>query len=71
MSRKRDLIKKYENIIVVIVKISKLLPKGFYLKLLKLIRSHDNYIAMFIRWICLKNCAKSCGNNVAVFSNVY
>ena len=26
---------------------------------------------MFIRLICLKNCAKSCGNNIAVFSSVY
>lgn len=26
---------------------------------------------MFIRYICLKNCAKSCGDNVAVFSSVY
>ncbi|MGY3815704.1 acyltransferase [Globicatella sulfidifaciens] len=71
MNRKRDIIEKHAKIISVIVKISKALPKGFYLRLFKLIRSHDNYIAMFIRFICLKNCAKSCGNNVAIFSNVY
>ena len=71
MRRKRDDIKRYGKLIRFIVKISKLLPKGFYLRLLKTIRSHDNYMAMFIRLICLKNCAKSCGNNVAIFSNVY
>lgn len=71
MSRKRDVVEKHSKIISVIVKISRILPKSFYLRLFKLIRSHDNYIAMFIRFICLKNCTKSCGNNVAVFSNVY
>ncbi len=71
MKRKREIIKKWSGIINIVVKISKILPKSLYLFLLKLIRHHDNYIAMFIRFICLKNCAKSCGNNVAVFSNVY
>lgn len=71
MNRKRNIIEKYATIIKVIIKFSKIFPKGFYLILLKLIRSHDNYIAMFIRFVCLKNCAKSCGDNVAIFSNVY
>lgn len=71
MSRKRDIINKYSKLVRIIVNISKIFPKSLYLGLLKLIRSHDNYIAMFIRFICLKNCAKSCGNNVAIFSNVY
>lgn len=71
MNRKREIIKKYSLFINIIIKISRILPKAFYLKWLKLIRGHDNYIAMFIRFICLKNCVKSCGDNVAVFSNVY
>jgi len=71
MSRKRDIVKKYSWIINLIIKISRILPKKFYLKWLKMIRSHDNNIALLIRYICLKNCAKSCGENVAVFSNVY
>ncbi|WP_242271405.1 acyltransferase [Bacillus cereus group sp. BfR-BA-01310] len=71
MKRKREIIKKYAVLINLLVKVSKILPPFFYLKLLKLTRSHDNYIAMLIRYICLKNCAKSCGENVAVFSNVY
>lgn len=71
MSRKRDVLEKHSKIINTFVKISRIFPKSFYLKWLKLIRNHDSYIAMFIRYICLKNCAKSCGDNVAVFSNVY
>lgn len=71
MGRKRDLLKKYSWLINLLVKMSSILPKKFYLTWYKLIRSHDNYLAMFIRFICMKNCAKSCGENVAIFSNVY
>lgn len=69
--RKRDTIKRYSKLINICLKISKIFPKKFYLFLLKVIRQHDNLVAIFIRYICLKNCAKSCGNNVAIFSNVY
>jgi acetyltransferase-like isoleucine patch superfamily enzyme len=71
MSRKRDVLEKNAKLIKTFVKVSRILPKGFYIKLLKLIRHHDNYVAMFVRYVCLKNCAKSCGDNVAIFSNVY
>ncbi|MEF2093907.1 acyltransferase [Bacillus sp. CFBP9009] len=71
MIRKREITKKLSGIINIVIKVSKILPKGFYLFLLKFTRHHDNYVAMFVRYICLKNCAKSCGNNVAVFSSVY
>ena len=71
MNRKREIIYKYSRIINLVIKISGILPKKFYLWILKLIRNHDNYIALFIRYICLKNCAKYCGDNVAIFSNVY
>ena len=71
MSRKRDIIQRHQKFIRVILKVSKILPKTFYFKLLRLMRNHDNYIAMFIRYICLKNCAKKCGDNVAIFSNVF
>lgn len=71
MGRKRDILKKHKKLINIIVKISKVIPRKLHLKWLKLIRGHDNSIAMFIRYICLKNCAKKCGDNVAVFSNVY
>lgn len=71
MKRKREIIEKWSGIINLIVKVSKIIPNHFYLFLLKRIRTHDNYIAMFLRFICLKNCAKTCGNNIAIFSNVY
>lgn len=71
MKRNRDFLSKFSKQLNMIIKISRILPNSFYLKLLKLIRSHDNIIAMFIRFLCLKNCAKSCGENVAIFSNVY
>lgn len=71
MKRKREIIKQFSTLINFIIKLSRILPKKFYLFLLKLIKHHDNYVAMFIRFICLKNCAKSCGDNVAVFSDVY
>ncbi|WP_312458505.1 acyltransferase [Proteiniclasticum sp.] len=71
MSRKRDIARKYSWIINGLIKLSRILPKRFYMTWFKLIRNHDNSIAMLIRYICLKNCAKTCGENVAVFSNVY
>ncbi|MCT2134615.1 acyltransferase [Oceanobacillus kimchii] len=71
MVRKRDILKKLEKVINLILKMSKILPKKFYLFFLRFTRSWDSYIAVFVRYICLKNCAKYCGNNVSVFSNVY
>ena len=71
MSRKREILKKYTHLIGMIIYISGFFPKFFYERLMKFTRNHDNYFSMFIRYICLKNCAKFCGNNVAVFSNVY
>lgn len=71
MKRKREIAQELSVLINIFIEISKVLPKGFYLFLLKFIRHQDNYFAMFIRFVCLKNCAKSCGNNVAVFSSVY
>jgi acetyltransferase-like isoleucine patch superfamily enzyme len=71
LNRKRDLAKKYSWILNLLIKISRILPRRFYLFWLKSIRSHDNHLALLIRYICLKNCVKSCGENVAVFSNVY
>ena len=71
MNRKRDLLKKWEFLIKIILMISNFFPKKIFSILLQVIRTHDNSIAIFIRYICLKRCAKSCGDNVAIFSNVY
>lgn len=69
--RKREILQKHSKVIEKIIKISRVLPKKNYLWILKKIRSKDSYFFMFIRFICLKNCAKSCGDNVAIYSNVY
>lgn len=71
MKRKREILKKYKRLIDFLVRISAILPNSVYIFLFKFVRSHDNYLAMFIRYLCLKNCAKTCGDNIAVFSNVY
>lgn len=71
MIRNREILNKHEKLIGLIVKISGIFPNRFYQWWLKVIRNHDNYAAMFIRFVCLKNCAEKCGNNVAIFSNVY
>lgn len=71
MKRKRDILKKYSFLINIIIKISKIIPQFFYKRLLKFLRKYDNYFVIFLRYICLKNLAKKCGDNVAVFSNVY
>ena len=69
--RKRELLKKYEKVIKLVLKLSKLLPKSFYKRILKLVRNWDSMLAIFMRFICLKNICKSCGDNVAIFSGVY
>lgn len=71
LARKRDVLKKYDKIINFIIKLSKYVPTNFYLFLLKVMMPFKSNLAIFIRYICLKNCAKSCGDNVAIFSNVY
>lgn len=71
INRKRDILVRYKKIINVILFCSRIVPKRIYLMWYRLIRSHDNKLAIFIRYIILKNCTKSCGDNVAVFSNVY
>lgn len=71
MKRKREILEKYSFLINIIIKVSKLLPRGFYIWFLKFLRRYDNHFIMLLRYICLKNAAKKCGNNVAIFSNVY
>ncbi|HLQ83963.1 MAG TPA: acyltransferase [Pseudogracilibacillus sp.] len=71
MNRKRDYLNKYSWVINFVLIVSKIFPKRIYLSVYKFIMPYNSYLAIFIRFICLKNCAKKCGNNVAVFPNVY
>ena len=69
--RKRELLNKYGKQIELILKISQILPKGLYKKVLKITRYWDSSFAIFIRYICVKNVCKACGKNTAIFSGVY
>jgi acetyltransferase-like isoleucine patch superfamily enzyme len=69
--RRREILKKYETVINIIIIISKMLPRLWYRRVLKTFRNWDSGLAIFIRYICLKNICKECGNNVAIFSGVY
>lgn len=71
MKRKREIIKKLNVIIKIVLFISKFLPRKFYIFLFNFVRNLNGYLPMFIRFVCLKRCAKSCGDNVAIFPNVY
>ena len=71
MGRNRDILNRNKKLIQLILTLSRIIPKRFLLLVFKTIRNHDNKIAMFIRYIILKRCAKKCGCNVAIFSNVY
>lgn len=71
MSRNREKFHKYEDILMIGVKILRLLPKKFSYGILKLNRSNSSMIGVAINYICVKRLAKYCGKNVAIFSNVY
>lgn len=69
--RKRELLVKYNKIIKILLTISKILPSPLYKAILVKTRNWDSLFAIFIRYICLMNLCKKCGENVAVFSGVY
>jgi acetyltransferase-like isoleucine patch superfamily enzyme len=69
--RKRELLNKFTVLVKVILVLTSILPRGFFIWLYKFIRGSDGYLFIFLRYIILKRCCKSCGDNVAVFSNVY
>lgn len=71
MRRNREILSRYSKIIELIFKLSQLLPRKLFASFFKTIRSKDGKIYIFLRYICIKRCAKSCGDNVAIFSNVY
>lgn len=71
MKRKREILKKNKYLINIIIRLSTIFPRTVHKFLFKLVRNQENYLAMFVRYVCVKNCAKTCGDNIAVFSNVY
>jgi len=69
--RKRELLKRLHIVIKILIFISKIFPKYFHRFNLRFTRNWDGYIGILIRYICLKNLCKTCGDNIAVFSGVY
>lgn len=69
--RGRDKFKKYKKLIAMLTLLNSKVPKRLNKSLFNMIRSLDGKIIMLIRYILLKNLAKSCGDNVSIHSNVY
>lgn len=69
--RKRVVLKKYRYFVNILIKISNIIPNLFLKKILKITRNWDSLLAIFVRYICLKNICAECGDNVAIFSEVY
>ncbi|MGQ7771690.1 acyltransferase [Bacillus sp. WC2507] len=69
--RNRDKLRKFKKIIDILVKIFLILPKPIVRFLLTYNRRNSSKMAMLLNYLCVKKLAKSCGDNVAIFSNVY
>lgn len=71
MSRGRDLFRKLKPVIDTAVKVSNLLPKRLRNKLFEAFRNTKGKKGMLVRYILLRTLAKSVGDNVSIFPNVY
>lgn len=69
--RERDKFNKAKKIINIISKLYSLLPYSIRLKLFDFHRTTRGNIGLVIRYALLKSTAKSCGDNVAIFQDVY
>lgn len=69
--RGRDKFKKYKPILIFIVSIINIIPYKLRVKLLVFFRNTKGMKGLAIRWILLKTCAKSCGDNVSIHPQVY
>lgn len=67
----RKFFKKYSGLVMLLVKIVRKLPTTFRRYCLSAIRSNDSSISMFLRYLLVKTLAKNCGDNVAIFPDVY
>ncbi len=71
MGTGRDKFKKFKSLINIAVAIDGIFPDGFNYCLLRLFRNTNGTIGLLIRYILIKNLAKSCGDNVSVHPNVF
>lgn len=69
--RGREIFRKYKGVLNFAGGALRVFPEGFKLKLLELSRGIGGNAGIAIRYIFLKSVAKSVGENVAIFQNVY
>lgn len=69
--RKREIVKKLSPAIDLIVHFGSFMPKKFHKFTLNTARGWRGYFGMLVRYVSLKNLCAECGENVAVFSDVY
>lgn len=71
MTRGRDRFAKYENIINFISLLLNFLPKKIQEKIFIKSRNINGTTGLVLRYIFVKNLAKSCGKNVSIHPSVY
>ncbi len=66
MASGRDKFRKIKGFISVLVAMHSVLPRRFNFFLFKMFRNTNGKIGLLVRYVLLKNLAKSCGDNVSV-----
>ncbi len=71
METGRDKFKRFKALINILVSINGLLPNGANYFFLRFFRNTNGAFGLLIRYIIIKNLAKSCGDNVSIQPNVF
>lgn len=71
MIRGREKFKRYQLIINIICRVFSLFPKKIQKQLFVWARKKTGYIGLVIRYVLIKNIAKSIGDNVSIQPDVY
>lgn len=69
--RKRELFSKLRFIFRFFEILLSLFPKFLIKFLFNLFKNKSGNIGFFIRYVCVKNLAEECGDNIAIFPSVY
>lgn len=69
--RGREKFHRYKKLIIILSKIVSVLPKSIRKRLLVFYRNKRGTAGILIRYILLKTIAKSVGDNVVIYDNVY
>lgn len=67
----REFFIRYRKIINILIIITAFLPKNMRQSILIFLRNRNGRVAMFGRYLLVRTLAKSCGQNVAIFPDVY